>query len=49
MLVSRGDYGVRGMARIFLNMDLDGNNTLEFDDFRWGLKNYGFNFTVEEV
>ena len=30
-------------------MDQDGNRTLEFDDFRWGLKNYGLSFNNQEA
>ena len=48
MLCNRGSYGIRGMARIFLAMDQDGNRTLEFNDFRWGLKNYGLSYNNEE-
>ena len=48
-LCNRGSYGIRGLARIFLAMDQDGSRTLEFDDFRWGLKNYGLSFNSQEV
>ena len=30
-------------------MDTDNSKALEFTDFKWGLKNYGLNFNVEEV
>jgi hypothetical protein len=30
-------------------MDLDKTKSVEFDDFRWGLKNYGLNFNTDEV
>jgi Ca2+-binding EF-hand superfamily protein len=30
-------------------MDTDHSKTLELTDFKWGLKNYGLNFNVEEV
>lgn len=30
-------------------MDQDGSKTLDFNDFRWGLKNYGLNFNNEET
>jgi Ca2+-binding EF-hand superfamily protein len=30
-------------------MDTDNSKAVEFTDFKWGLKNYGLNFNVEEV
>ena len=30
-------------------MDNDGNRTLEYDDFRWGLKNIGICYNNQEV
>jgi len=30
-------------------MDPDRNKSIEFDDFRWGLKNYGLNFNSDEI
>lgn len=29
-------------------MDQDGNNKLDVDDFRWGLRDFGINITKEE-
>jgi hypothetical protein len=49
VLINRGSYGIRGLARIFIAMDPDRSLSIEFDDFRWGLKNYGMNFNLEEV
>ena len=48
-LCNRGSYGIRGLARIFIAMDQDGSKTLEFEDFKWGLRNYGLNFNVQET
>jgi hypothetical protein len=38
-------YGFVGLVRAFREMDLDNNNELGYNDFKWGLKNYGLVFT----
>ena len=30
-------------------MDQDGSKTLELNDFKWGLKNYGLKYNNEEA
>lgn len=30
-------------------MDLDNTNDLDYDDFKWGLRNYGLTCTEEEI
>lgn len=40
--MSKGSYGVRGLAKLFEDMDQNGNGVLEYDDFKWGLRNFGF-------
>jgi len=46
-LNERGAYGVRGLAKIFKQMDQNGNHKLDPDDFRWGLYNFGINISKE--
>ena len=46
-LMERGSYGIRGLGRVFKEMDENGNHKLDPDDFRWGLYNYGISITKE--
>lgn len=39
---------MRGLAKVFQEMDKNGSGTLDSDDFRWGLKNFGLNFSDQE-
>jgi Ca2+-binding EF-hand superfamily protein len=41
ILLERGAYGIRGLAKVFKNMDENGNKSLDPEDFKWGLYNYG--------
>lgn len=45
MLVQKGPLGFRNLKKIFAEMDKDSSGTLDADDFRWGLRNYGLKFT----
>lgn len=48
-IIERSANGIRGIARIFAAMDLNGNRSLDVDDFRWGLKDYGISISKEEA
>ena len=48
-LLERGAYGIRGLAKVFKNMDDNGNRLLEPEDFKWGLINYGIYLKDEEL
>jgi Ca2+-binding EF-hand superfamily protein len=48
-IIERSSNGIRGIARIFAAMDNNGNKTLDVDDFRWGLKDYGISISKEEA
>lgn len=47
-VLERSSNGIRGLALIFKEMDENGNQKLDVDDFRWGLKNFGISITKEE-
>eukprot|EP00347_Sterkiella_histriomuscorum_P021558 403333558 len=47
-IVERSANGIRGIAKIFKAMDENGSKTLDVDDFRWGLKDYGITISKEE-
>ena len=49
VLLERGAYGIRGLAKVFKNMDENGNRILEPDDFKWGLYNYGIYLSDDDV
>jgi len=40
-IFQRSGFGVRALDRIFKAMDADGSKTLDVDDFRWGLLDFG--------
>ena len=48
-IIERSANGIRGISRIFAAMDNNGNKTLDVDDFRWGLKDYGISISKEEA
>lgn len=47
--MQKGPLGVRNLKKVFYEMDKDKSGKLELDDFRWGLRNYGLNFTESEI
>ncbi|KRX04879.1 MIR motif [Pseudocohnilembus persalinus] len=47
-LIQIGEYGFIGLVKAFQNMDRDKNGNLDADDFKWGLRNYGFQFNQHE-
>ena len=49
VLLERGAYGIRGLARVFKNMDENGNRLLDPEDFKWGLYNYGIYLSEDEL
>lgn len=48
-MIERGSYGIRGIARIFRNLDNNGNRLLDPDDFKWGLIDYGIYLDDEDI
>jgi Ca2+-binding EF-hand superfamily protein len=48
-LLERGAYGIRGLARVFQNMDENRNRILDPEDFKWGLINYGIVLSDDDV
>ena len=48
-ILQRSGFGIRGLARIFKAMDENGNKSLDVDDFRWGLMDYGISISKEEA
>ncbi|KAL4454993.1 hypothetical protein ABPG74_006375 [Tetrahymena malaccensis] len=46
---ARGFFSLRGLDFIFRDMDQQKTGQLEYDDFRWGLRNFGIQSTPEEV
>jgi len=48
-LLERGAYGIRGLARVFRNMDENNSKTLDPEDFKWGLYNYGICLEDSEI
>ncbi|CAG9310039.1 unnamed protein product [Blepharisma stoltei] len=49
VLLERGGYGIRGLSKIFKNMDANGNRLLDPEDFKWGLINYGIILNDSEI
>lgn len=49
VLLERGAYGIRGLAKVFRQMDDNGNRLLDPEDFKWGLYNYGVYLSDEEI
>lgn len=47
-IVHRSSSGIKAIARIFKNADINGNGQLEVDDFRWGFIDYGIDFLTHE-
>ena len=37
------------MCRLFKELDVKGEETLDYDDFKWGLRNYGFFLTSDVI
>ncbi|OMJ78708.1 hypothetical protein SteCoe_21428 [Stentor coeruleus] len=49
VLLERGAYGIRGLAKVFKNMDDNGNRLLDPEDFKWGLYNYGIYLNENDI
>ena len=49
MLQDRGNFGLRGLARVFKQMVDNGNQTLDKEDFKWGLYNYQIYLDEPEI
>jgi len=47
--LSRGANGIKGLGRVFKIMDDDGNRTLDFNEFKKGLRDYGLILEPKEV
>ncbi len=48
-LLRRGNYAIRGLGRVFRNMDDNGNRKLDVNDFRFGMQDYGISLSKEEA
>ena len=48
-ILDRSCSGIKGISRIFKAMDNNGNKSLDVDDFRWGLLDFGVQITKEEA
>lgn len=47
--LARGSSGIKGLGRTFKIMDDDGNKSIDFKEFKKGLRDYGVNIEPEEV
>ena len=47
--LSRGSSGIKGLGRVFKIMDDDGSRTLDFNEFKKGLRDYGLYLEPKEV
>ena len=47
--LSRGASGIKGLGRTFRIFDDDGNKSLDFNEFKKGLRDYGLFFEPQEV
>jgi Ca2+-binding EF-hand superfamily protein len=47
--LARGASGIKGLARTFKIMDDDGNRSLDFNEFKKGLHDYGVNCEKQEA
>jgi len=45
---SRGEHGIRGLARAFKIMDDMGDGNLDREDFKWGMYDYGVHLNDEQ-
>ena len=46
--LARGANGIRGLSRLFKIMDDSKDHRLDFDEFRKGISEYGFNYSKSE-
>ena len=44
----RSLFGLKALTKIFKAMDANGSKSLDVDDFRWGLMDYGVQISKEE-
>lgn len=47
--LARGANGIRGLSRLFKIMDDNKNRKLELEEFSKGVREYGFNYSKEEM
>ncbi len=47
--LARGANGIRGLSRLFKIMDDTKDHRLDFDEFRKGVTEYGFDYSKEEM
>lgn len=45
----RGSLGVRGLSRMFKILDNNGNRQVDFNEFFWGMRDFGISVTEEEA
>lgn len=48
-LLDKGPYAVRNLLAQFKKIDLNQSGTLDQDDFKWGLRNFGIILNTEEL
>lgn len=47
--LSRGSAGIKGIGRVFKIMDDDRNRTLDFNEFKKGMRDYGLHLEPKEL
>lgn len=47
-ITMRSLYGLKALTKIFKAMDTKGNKSLDVDDFRWGLMDFGIQISKDE-
>ncbi|CAH3153098.1 unnamed protein product [Porites lobata] len=47
--LSRGSAGIKGIGRVFRIMDDDANRTLDFNEFKKGIREYGLHLEPKEL
>ena len=47
-IAMRSLFGLKALTKIFKAMDTKGNKSLDVDDFRWGLMDFGIQISKDE-
>ena len=48
-LYERSNFGIRELIAIYQAMDKAGDHSLDVDDFRWGLMDFGIQISKEDA